>query len=70
MKKVIAFEDCNCGKVVIRISHQLLADMLKNCEKSYDRDVLIRFLRDMEKSDNLKAWLDREKIWDLLEEQE
>ena len=66
---ILVSEGCGeCGKVTLRIPHQLLADMLKNCERSNDRDILICKLKNMEKSMNLSACLDREKIWDLVED--
>lgn len=64
---MMAFEGCNsCGMVSLRIPHKLLADMLKNCEESYERDKLIDILSKMKKSVNLSACLDSENIWDLI----
>lgn len=67
-ERFVIKEGCkNCGKITIRIPHQLLADMLKNCKQSDDRDMFIRQLRKIDKSQNLSACLEREGIWDLVE---
>lgn len=69
--RIMAFDKCgNCGLITLRVPYQLLVDMLKNCKKSLDRDELIRHLKYIRKSDNLKECLNREKIWDLLDGQE
>ena len=66
--EIVAFEGCgNCGMVSLRIPHKLLADMLKNCEESYERDKLIDVLRKMRKSANLSACLDSEHILSLID---
>ena len=67
--RVFAYEGCgNCGNISLRIPHQLLADMLKNCKQSYDRDELIKRLWKIQKSNDLSACLNREGIWKLLDE--
>lgn len=64
----MAYDGCgHCGKVTLWISYQLLADMLKNCPESCERDTLIRTLKKMNKSRDLQACLNREKIWDLVD---
>lgn len=66
---IFVSENCNtCGRVVLRIPHELFVDMLKNCPRSYNRDVLIRKLKDIPKSLNLEAAIEREKIFEMLEE--
>ena len=55
--------DCgDCGYVTIRIPHQLLADMLKNCKESANKSMFLNNLSKIKKSFNLDACLKREKI--------
>ena len=64
----MAYDGCGvCGKVTLWISYQLLDDMLKNCPTSCERDMLLRTLKKMKKSDDLQKCLDREKVWDLVD---
>lgn len=60
-------EGCKtCQKITIRIPHLLLVDMLKNCEQSGLRDLLIQKLKDGDISDQLRNTLKVNHIWDKI----
>lgn len=60
-------EGCKtCGKITLRIPHLLLIDMLKNCEQSVLRDMLIMRLQEDDVSEQLRHSLEANHIFDKL----